>query len=111
MKKFKERGRFSIDLSMKEEAKDKAFEFVPPAEKMVVFLKQHAGEPAKAVVKEGDKVSYGQKIGDLTSNSQIGATIHSPVNGEVLQVTQKIHPPSGKQASAIVLKSLNDDTP
>ncbi len=96
---------------MKEEAKDKAFEFVPPAKKMVVFLKQHVGESAKAVVKEGEKVSYGQKIGDFASNSQKGATIHSPVNGEVLQITQKVHPQSGKKASAIVLKTLNNDTP
>jgi Na+-translocating ferredoxin:NAD+ oxidoreductase RnfC subunit len=51
-----------------------------------ILLKQHAGQPATASVKKGDKVRKGQQIGDVKA-SELGAAIHSSIDGTVRAVT------------------------
>ncbi len=51
-----------------------------------IKLSQHIGQPAKAVVKKGDKVKAFQK---LASCEGLGAEIHSPVDATVKEVNDK----------------------
>ncbi len=52
-----------------------------------IKLTQHIGQPAKAVVKKGDKVKAFQK---LATCEGLGAEIHSPVNATVKEVNDKM---------------------
>lgn len=55
----------------------------------VLPLKQHAGAPAEAKVKVGDRV----KIGDVIAQpgeGKLGAVIHASINGRVTEVSDKV---------------------
>lgn len=54
----------------------------------VLPLKQNAGSPNNPVVKVGDKVSAGQKIGEIPEKA-LGAPLHAPFAGTVESVTDK----------------------
>ncbi len=62
-------------------------------------LQQHIGAPCEPLVKPGDKVKVGQKIGQ--SDSFVSAPIHSSVSGTVKKVT-KTDAPTGKALSIII---------
>lgn len=68
----------------------KAIEFVPPPEKVYIPLLQHFGSPAKPLVKKGDAVQLGQKIGE--ASGLFSAAVHSSVSGKVLAVESWNHP-------------------
>jgi Na+-translocating ferredoxin:NAD+ oxidoreductase RnfC subunit len=56
--------------------------------RVVVLLKQNAGAPNQPLVKAGDRVAAGQKIGDTPPNA-MGAPIHAPFAASVETVTDK----------------------
>lgn len=64
-------------------------------------LAQHIGAPAVPVVKPGDHVKMGQKIGQ--GNGVISANIHSSVSGKVLSVEDK--PQTGGTVPTIVIEN------
>lgn len=51
-----------------------------------VLLKQHAGKAASPLVREGERVRRGQKIGDV-GPQELGAAIHASIDGTVRAVT------------------------
>lgn len=51
-----------------------------------VLLKQHAGIPATALVKAGDRVRRGQKIA-VVGAKELGAAIHASIDGTVRSVS------------------------
>lgn len=53
-----------------------------------IKLKQHAGQPAVAVVKPGDKVKPGQLVGRV-EDGKLGANVHSSIAGKVRAVTEE----------------------
>jgi len=73
-------------------------------------LKQHAGAPCQPLVKVGDRVTVGERIGE--SDAFISALIHSSVSGTVKEIT-KIPDASGGEVQAIVIESdgLNEVHP
>jgi Na+-translocating ferredoxin:NAD+ oxidoreductase RnfC subunit len=50
-----------------------------------IKLKQHAGVPAAAIVKEGQPVRKGQAIGQVETG-KLGAPVHASIDGKVRQV-------------------------
>jgi Na+-translocating ferredoxin:NAD+ oxidoreductase RnfC subunit len=54
----------------------------------VLPLKQNAGSPNLPLVKAGDKVSAGQKIGEIPEKA-LGAPLHAPFAGTVEVVSEK----------------------
>ncbi len=58
----------------------------PKPNKVFVKLKQHAGEPAKAIVQKGTVVSKGDLIAKIDGNN-LGANVHASINGRVTQIT------------------------
>lgn len=57
-------------------------------ERVRLLLKQHAGMPATAAVKPGDKVKVGTVVASL-AEKDLGASIHSSIKGTVDAVTDK----------------------
>ncbi|SFB32888.1 electron transport complex protein RnfC [Acetitomaculum ruminis DSM 5522] len=68
----------------KELAEDKPIKKIDPKDILVYPMAQHLGAPANPVVKKGDKVKVGQRIGE--ASGFISANICSSVSGEVLDV-------------------------
>jgi len=66
----------------------------------VIPFSQHLGAPANPLISKGDVVMAGQKIGE--SSGFISAHIHTPVGGEVKEITS-IFIPAGFSVPAAVI--------
>ena len=80
----------------KELTKDKALEKADDPEVVVIPMQQHIGAPCEPIVKAGDEVKVGQKIGEAVGF--VSAPIHSSVSGVVKKV-EALETPSGKTLS------------
>ena len=58
-----------------------------------ILMSQHIGAPAKALVKKGDEVFVGTKIGE--AGGFVSANIHSSVSGTVAAVEPFVSPMAG----------------
>jgi electron transport complex protein RnfC len=79
----------------------------PLPEKVVIPLQQNIGAPCQALVKRGDKVLTGQKIGD--SEKFVSAPVHATVSGEVTGTTMVINPPTGTLVESLIITSDGKD--
>lgn len=75
----------------------------PTPSTVVIPLSQHTGAPAEPLVKEGDYVKAGQKIGEATG--YVSSTIHASVSGTVAAVEKRKHPTTGADVMSVVIKS------
>ncbi|MBS3943522.1 MAG: electron transport complex subunit RsxC [Dethiobacter sp.] len=80
---------------------------MPPPAKVVIPLQQHIGAPAESLVKIGDQLLLGQKIGD--SKGFVSAPVHASVSGTVVAVGPYNHP-LGRKVEAITIQSDGLDT-
>lgn len=76
----------------------------PP--RVVIPLQQHIGAPAKAVVKAGDHVCIGQKIGE--ASSFVSAPVHASVSGTVHAV-QDAMLANGTMVPAVIIDNDYQD--
>lgn len=58
----------------------------PLPQSVIIPMSQHMGAPCKCIVKKGDKVTVGQKIGD--TDAFMSAPVHSSVSGTVTDIEQ-----------------------
>ena len=65
-------------------SKSKAIEVMELPDTVTIPLAQHIGAPATALVKKGDAVKVGDKIGEATGF--MSANIHAPISGTVTAV-------------------------
>ena len=71
-----------------------------------VPLSMHIGAPARALVKAGDVVLRGQRIGEAASF--VSVNIHSPTSGKVKSVGMCLGP-AGTQLPCVVIESDGED--
>lgn len=83
-------------------------EAIRPIEPRVVSIamNQHIGAPCKPLVKVGDRVLLGQKIGD---GQGLCVPVHASVSGRVVAVEQRPSP-SGALSEAVVIESDGRNT-
>jgi len=74
----------------KETTADKKIEVMPPPEKVFIPLHQHFGAPAESLVKKGDDIFLGQKIGE--AKTLFSSPVHASVSGKVIAVDGYMHP-------------------
>lgn len=74
---------------------------MPLPEKIVIPMLQHIGAACTPVVKKGDRVLVGQKIG--SSDAMISAPIHSSVSGVVNDIRPILYP-GGFEVTSIEIK-------
>lgn len=87
---------------------ESAIESLPPPEKVMIPLLQHFGATAQPLVKKGDEVSLGQKIGE--GKALFSASVHSCVSGKVLSVDDYNHP-GGNPVLAVTIANDGEDRP
>ncbi len=69
---------------------------------VTIALQQHIGVPCESLVKVGDRVLVGEKIGE--SKAFMSIPVHSSVSGEVKSISEIITP-SGVRCNAITIES------
>ncbi len=77
-------------------------------EKVIIPLKQHLGTICKPIVKKGDHVLIGQKIGE--SVSYCSSDVHSSVCGEVTSIEEYPNPNGNKVLSVIINTTDSQET-
>ncbi|MGI5935358.1 MAG: RnfABCDGE type electron transport complex subunit C, partial [Oscillospiraceae bacterium] len=80
---------------------------VPPPH-VVIPMSLHIGAPCRPVVKVGDTVKLGQKIGD--TEAPVSAPIHASVSGKVIAVEPRLTP-AGTMVTSVVIENDGMDTP
>ena len=75
---------------------------LPCPAQVTIPMQQHVGAPCKPLVKVGDLVQVGQKIGD--SDAFVSAPIHASISGKVSAIT-KVALPGGQMVDAVVIES------
>ncbi len=84
----------------------KALESLPPPDKVIIPLLQHFGNPAEPLVKKGDAVDLGQKIGE--GQGLFSASVHSSVSGKVKTVDHSHHP-LGHSGLSVIIENDGED--
>lgn len=77
-------------------------ETFPTPRTIVIPLAQHTGKPADPLVKAGDPVKAGQKIGE--ASGFISSPVHSGVSGRVISVEPRRHPTTGTDVLSVVIE-------
>jgi electron transport complex protein RnfC len=80
----------------------------PAVKQVAIMLSQHTGAICQPIVKKGDEVQAGQKIGD--SNAFVSAPIHSPINGKVKEISLQSHAVLGR-SPAVIIEAASENNP
>ena len=84
----------------------KAVQTFPEPDLLVIPMQQHIGAPCQPLVKKGDLVTMGQKIGD---NQGLCVPVHASVSGKVKTVEMRPHT-SGTMMMSVVIENDHLDT-
>lgn len=82
-------------------AQSHAIQEFPEPDTLVIPMSQHIGVSCEPLVKKGDKVTVGQKIGD---NQGLCVPVHSPVSGTVKLVENRPHS-GGTSVMSVVIEN------
>jgi len=64
------------------------------------MLSQHTGAVCRPLVRSGNMVQAGQKVGD--SDAFVSAPVHSPITGKVKEVALRSHPVMGRSPAVVI---------
>lgn len=92
----------AIKLSHGKHTQDSQTAHLSVPEKVILPLSQHMGAPCDALVKVGDEVKVGQKIGD--SEAFMSTPLHSSVSGKVVAISDFLLA-NGKVCKAIEIET------
>ena len=84
----------------------KATQIFPAPDVLVIPMSQHIGAPCKPLVKKGDLVTVGQKIGD---NQGLCVPVHASVSGKVIAVEPRAHT-NGSKVMSVVIENDHKNT-
>ncbi|MCP4613291.1 MAG: electron transport complex subunit RsxC [Planctomycetes bacterium] len=76
----------------------------PDVTEVAVMLCQHIGAICQPLVRKGNAVEAGQKIGDC--DAFVSSPVHTPITGKVKEVALRSHPVLGR-SMAIVIEALS----
>ena len=79
---------------------------LPAPQRVTIPLSQHIGAPAKAIVKKGDSVLMGQKIGE--AGGYVSAPVHASVSGKVVGI-ENVETANGTVVPAVVIENDYQD--
>ncbi len=86
----------------KDDTRDCAIADLEASQFMVYPMSQHIGAECTPLVKKGDSVLAGQKIGN--SEAFVSAPVHSTVSGTVTAVEKRLHP-NGRFVMSVVVEN------
>ena len=87
-------------------SENQSIQAFPAPDVIVIPMSQHIGAPCKPLVKKGDLVTKGQKIGD---NQGLCVPVHASVSGKVKAVEMRAHT-SGTNVMSVVIENDHLET-
>ena len=87
-------------------AEHQAVQEFPAPDLLVIPMAQHIGAPCLPLVKKGDQVTMGQKIGD---NEGLCVPVHASVSGKVKAVEIRPHT-NGTMVMSVVIENDHENT-
>ena len=90
---------------MKAATNEKAIEQLAPPATVVIPMSMHFGAPCTPLVKAGDQVKVGQKIGETRG---LGAPIHASVSGKVKAVEPRPYNMGGNMMAVVIENDFQD---
>ena len=87
-------------------AEERSVQTFPEPDILVIPMSQHIGAPCKPLVKKGDIVTMGQKIGD---NQGLCVPVHASVSGKGKAVEMRPHT-NGMTMQSVVIENDHQDT-
>lgn len=97
-------GLHSVKLPHFSSSEDQITRRLKPPSVVSISMSQHIGAPCEPLVKVGDYVTVGQKIGD--TDAFMAAPIHSSVSGEVKEIKEVVAL-NGRLCKTVVIQSDN----
>ena len=91
---------------MKAATNEKAIEQLAPPAEVVIPMSMHFGAPCTPLVKAGDLVKVGQKIGEFRG---LGAPIHASVSGKVKAVEPRPYSMGGNMMAVVIENDFQDE--
>jgi len=91
----------------KQDTRNKAVEYMQAPKMVSIPLQQHIGVACQPLVKAGDAVKLGQKIGE--ARGFVGAPVHASVSGVVKAIKQVPHPSMGSGLAVIIENDGKDE--
>ncbi len=91
----------------KEITKNKSIQEAKLPELVVIPMSQHVGAPCEPIVKPGDQVKKGQKIGE--ARAFVSAPIHASLSGKVIAVEPRPHSNGGMVMSVVISSDGKDE--
>ncbi|MGB2808602.1 MAG: hypothetical protein WBC22_12735, partial [Sedimentisphaerales bacterium] len=103
--KIETKGRFSFHGGVhppenKELTSDIPIQPGPAVNEVAIMLSQHIGAVCQPLVRAGNMVQAGQKIGD--SDAFVSAPVHSPINGKVKEIGLRSHAILGRSQAIVI---------
>ncbi len=103
--KVSAKGRFSFPggthpPEKKDLTRDKEIERGPAVTEVAVMLSQHIGAVCQPLIRKGDAVQAGQKIGDC--DAFVSAPVHSPITGKVKEIALRSHAVLGRSLAIVI---------
>jgi len=96
-----------LHLKKQKNIMDLAIEVMSIPERVYIPFSQHKGKPAIPMVKTGDLVKIGTKIGE--ADKDISACIHSSVSGKVIDIKSHPHPLLGEALCCIIESDYSEN--
>ena len=85
---------------------DSAIQPGPVVKQLSILLSQHIGAGCQPIVKKGDVVQAGQKVGDC--DAFVCAPVHSPVSGKVVDIALRPALVIGR-GQAIIIEAADEN--
>lgn len=92
----------------KETTHAKPIETAPIPHRVFIPFSQHTGIPSNPIVKAGDLVKAGTKIGE--TNGRISVPTHATISGKVTEIKDYPHPVLNRRTLTCVIESDGQDT-
>ncbi len=80
----------------------------PAVTEVAVMLCQHIGAVCQPLIRKGDAVQAGQKIGDC--DAFVSAPVHSPITGKVKEIALRSHAVLGRSLAIVIEALANSPT-
>ena len=91
---------------MKAATNEKPIQQISPPVEVVIPMSMHFGAPCTPLVKKGDHVKLGQKIGEFRG---LGAPIHASVSGTVKAVEPRPYSMGGNMMAVVIENDFQDE--
>jgi electron transport complex protein RnfC len=92
---------------MKAATNGKPIEQLAPPAQVVIPMSQHIGRPCNPIVKVGDRVKIGQKIGE--PGGFVSAAVHASISGTVKAVEPRPYSMGGNMMSVVIENDFQDE--